>query len=217
MSTVGVILLMVLFCVLQVVFLKRADKKWKKYLPLITSVIGVMIGVGIYFIAYIPYLLNRESLSVLSENQYFALTICVLFTPCLIGSVLGILCSAYLKGGKILFFVPFIMFLVVYLVMAVTGFGMISVKEVIYLVLFLTGGILLVRNNLLGSAMGMIPAVIFIFMSTQYTGQVINIERPLGIILCAYFAGCGLWVCRTIDGFRTFIKDKTGNQIHQIK
>ena len=131
--------------------------------------------------------------------------------------MLGILCSAYLKGGKILFFVPFILFLVVYLVMAVTGFGIISAKEVLYLALFLVGGILLVRNNLLGSAMGMIPAVIFFFMNTQYTGQVINIERPLGIILCAYFAGCGLWVCGTIGGFRTFIKDKTGNQIHQIK
>lgn len=155
MSTVGVILLIILFCVLQVVFLKRADKKWKKYLPLIISTIGVMIGVAIYLIAYIPYSLNWESLSVLSENQYFALTICVLFAPCLIGSVLGIICSVYMKGGKILFFVPFILFLVVYLVMAVTGFGMISVKEVIYLVLFLVGGILLVRNNLLGIALQM--------------------------------------------------------------
>ena len=194
MSTVGVILLMVLFCVLQVIFLRKADKKWNKYLPLIISAIGVVIGIVIYFIAYIPYSLNWQSLSVLSENQYFALTICVLLTPCLIGSVLGIICSAYLKGGKILFFVPFILFLIVYLVMVVTGFGMISVKEAIYLVLFLTGGILLVRNNLLGSAFGIVPALIFIFISTQNTGQVVNIELPLGIILCAYFVGCGIWV-----------------------
>lgn len=194
MSTVGIMILIVLFCVLQVAFFGKAEKRWKKYIPLILSALGTVTGIGIYLMAYIPYSLNWQSLSVVSENQYFALTICVLFAPCLIGSIFGILCSVYLKGGKIAYFLPFILFLVLYLVLAVTGFGLISLKEIIYLALFLVSGILFVRNIPWGCAPGMIPAVIFILMSTQDTGQVINIERPLGIFLCVYFVVCGLWV-----------------------
>ena len=194
MSTVGIMILMVLFCVLQVGFLIKAEKRWKKYLPLILSALGTVIGIGIYLIAYIFYSLNWQSLSVLSENQYFALAICVLFAPCLIGSILGIICSVYLKGGEIAYFIPFILFLVVYLVFAVTGVGLISVKEIIYLTLFLVSGVLLVRNIPWGCVLGMIPAVVFILMSMRETGQVVNIEKPLGIFLCVYFAVCGLWV-----------------------
>lgn len=43
----------------------------------------------------------------------------------------------------------------------------------------------------MGGAFGLIPAVSFLIMSTQYTGQILDIERPLGFILIAYYLVCG--------------------------
>ena len=90
MNTFSVIFLVALFCVLQIVFMKKASKKWLKYLPTVIGGVGVGIGTVIYYISYIPFLLNMNSQSVLSENQYFALTICILFMLGLIGALMGI-------------------------------------------------------------------------------------------------------------------------------
>ena len=100
MNTMSVILLVVLFCIAQIIPLKKEKKKWTKYLPTIIGSVGVFIGIIIYFFFYIPFALNMTSQSVLSENQYIALTICVLFTPCLVGSLLGIVISKFLGKNK---------------------------------------------------------------------------------------------------------------------
>lgn len=122
MNAFSEIFLVALFCVLQIVFMKKASKKWLKYLPTVIGGVGVGIGTVIYYISYIPFLLNMNSQSVLSENQYFALTICILFMPGLIGALMGIVLA---------------------------------------------------------------------WMSTVYTGQVINIELPLGLVIIVFFLGCG--------------------------
>ena len=98
-----------------------------KYLPTVIGGVGVGIGIAIYYIAEIPFFLNMSSQSVLSENQYFALTIGILFMPGLVGALLGI---------------------------------------------------------------------VFAWMSTVYTGQVINIELPLGLIIIGFFLGCGIGIHR---------------------
>ena len=185
------IILLISFCIVQAIVLKKGKSKWKKYIPMAISTTGVLVGIVICLISYILFLLKMNSQSVLAENQYLALTICVLFAPCMVGSLLGIILSRFFGDKKIFYFVPFITFLVVYAVMTILGFGMISFKEVVWLVMFFAGGILLCKGKFLGSVVGMIPAIIFILMSTQDTGQVINIERPLGIILCIYYLICG--------------------------
>ena len=192
MSTISVIILLILFCIIQSIVLRKGKNKWRKYIPIAISTIGVLVGVVIYLISYIPYILEMNSQSVLSENQYLALTICVLFAPCMVGSLLGIILSRFLDSKKIIYFVPFITFLVVYAVMVILGFGMLSLKEVVWLLMFFVGGVLLCKGKVWGSIFGVIPAIIFILMSTNDTGQVINIERPLGIILCIYYLICSL-------------------------
>lgn len=187
MSTISVIILLILFCIIQSIVLRKGKNKWRKNIPITISTIGVLVGVVIYLISYIPHILEMNSQSVLYENQYLALTICVLFAPCMVGSLLGIILSRFLDSKKIIYFVPFITFLVVYAVMVILGFGMLSLKEVVWLLMFFVGGILLCKGKVWGSIFGVIPAIIFIFMSTNDTGQVINIERPLGIILCIYY------------------------------
>lgn len=188
MSIVGVILLVELFC-LQAIAMKKAKEKRLKFLPLAISGIGEIIGFVIYFASYILYLGFK---SVLSENQYFAIMVCVIFAPCLIGSLLKILYAKYARKRRMLYFIP----VLTYMAMLVFGFGIVSVKEVVWLLLFLISGFLLSADKFWGSILGMIPAVYFIFMSTEYTGQVINIEIPLGIGLIIYYLICSFVVYR---------------------
>ena len=42
----------------------------------------------------------------------------------------------------------------------------------------------------------MIPGIVFVWMSTNDTGQVINIELPLGIAIIGFFVGCGIGIYR---------------------
>ena len=196
MSIAGVIILVELFCILQAIAMKKAKKKWLKFLSLILSGIGEFSGLIIYFVSYLLYTLNMYSKSVLSENQYLGIMICVIFAPCLIGSLLGILYAKYAGKRKMLYFIPALIFIIAYMVMLVLGFGMVSVKEVVWLFLFLISGFLLSGGKFWGSIFGMIPVVAFIYMSTEYTGQVISIEMPLGIVLIIYYLVCGFVVYR---------------------
>ena len=95
---------------------------------------------------------------------------------------------------KILYFIPFILFVVVYLIMAIVGFSVISIEEVAWLVAFFVSGLLLDKGKFLGGAFGLIPAGAFMYMSTRYTGQVINIELPLGIVIAVYYIICSIAV-----------------------
>jgi len=196
MSTISVIVLVILFCITQLVFMKKVNKKWVKYLPTAIGGAGVAVGVAIYYISYIPFLLKLQSHSVLSENQYFALTISVLFMPCLVGALLGVVLAKFLGKKQILYFLPFILSIITYLGATFMGLGMISVKEIVWIALFLISGFLLSKEKIWGCVFGMIPGIVFAWMSTNETGQVINIELPLGIIIIGFFVGCGLGIYR---------------------
>ncbi len=92
------------------------------------------------------------------------------------------------------YFIPAILFATVYLIMAFTGFSIISITEVLWLTAFLASGIILSKGKFWGGIFGLIPAAAFIYMSTQYTGQVIKIELPLGIIIAVYYIICSMVV-----------------------
>ena len=145
----------------------------------------------IYYISYIPFLLKINSQSVLSENQYFALTICILFMPGLIGALMGIVLAKFLGKKQLLYFLPFILSIIIYLGATVMGMGLISIKEIIWIALFLVSGFLLSKEIVWGCVFGMVPGIVFVRMSTVYTGQVINIELPLGLVIIVFFLGCG--------------------------
>lgn len=98
------------------------------------------------------------------------------------------------KISKLLFFIPFILFVVVYLIMVIAGFSIISMEEVAWLAAFFVSGLLLDKGKFWGGAFGLIPAFAFMYMSTRYTGQVINIELPLGIVIAVYYIICSMVV-----------------------
>ena len=196
MNTVSVIILVILFCIAQIVLMKKVNKKWVKYLPTAIGGAGVVIGFAIYYISYIPFLLEMQSQSVLSENQYFALMICVLFMPCLVGGLLGIVMAKFFGKKQIAYFLPFILSIIIYLGATILGLGLISMKEIVWIALFLISGFLLTEEKVWGCVFGIIPGVVFVWMSTNYTGQVINIELPLGIIIIGFYLGCGVGIYR---------------------
>ena len=196
MSAISVILLAIIFCIIQISLLKKVNRKWMKYLPTAIGGMGVVVGIAIYYISYIPFLLELQSQSVLSENQYLGLTVCILFMPCLVGALLGIVMKKFLGKKQFLYFLPFIIFIVAYMGAVIMGLGMISVKEVMWIALFLISGFLLSKEKVWGCLFGMIPGIVFVWMSTKDTGQVINIELPLGIAIIGFFVGCGIGIYR---------------------
>lgn len=196
MNTFSVILVVALFCIAQMLLLKKVNKKRVRYLPTAIGAVGVAIGFAIYYISCIPFILEMQSQSVLSENQYFALTICILFMPCLAGGLLGIVLAKFLGKKQILYFLPFILSIITYLGATIMGLGMFSIKEIVWIALFLISGFLLTEEKAWGCVFGIIPGVVFVWMSTNYTGQVINIELPLGIIIIGFYLGCGVGIYR---------------------
>ena len=196
MSAISVILLAIIFCIIQISLLKKGNRKWMKYLPAAIGGIGVVVGIVIYYISYVPFLLELQSQSVLSENQYLGLIVCILFMPCLVGALLGIVMKKFLGKKQFLYFLPFIIIIVAYMGAVIMGLGMISVKEVMWIALFLISGFLLSKEKVWGCLFGMIPGIVFVWMSTNDTGQVINIELPLGIAIIGFFVGCGIGIYR---------------------
>ena len=56
------------------------------------------------------------------------------------------------------------------------------------------------KDKFWGGAFGLIPAGAFMYMSTRYTGQVINIELPLGIGIAVYYIICSIVVYKKKRG-----------------
>ena len=66
----------------------------------------------------------------------------------------------------------------------------------IWLVCFWLSAFFLHKGLFWGGIFGIFPGVHMIYMSTQYTGQVINIEMPLGIAILLFYAIFGFYLWR---------------------
>ena len=64
----------------------------------------------------------------------------------------------------------------------------------VWIVLLWLSAFLLNKGKVWGSLFGLLPAIHLLYMSSQSTGQVINIEMPLGIITALYVVACGFWI-----------------------
>ena len=99
-----------------------------------------------------------------------------------------------MKVRKSIYFIPTIILSVLYgLVVIGGGISIISSVAAVWLILFLTSGILLSKNIFWGSLLGVLPAIHMIYMGTQDTGQIIN-EIPIGIIVFVFYIICGGFV-----------------------
>ena len=53
-------------------------------------------------------------------------------------------------------------------------------------------GFIMSKGKAWGAIISLLPGAHLIYMSTQYTGQVINIELPLGLIIVIFYFTCGV-------------------------
>ncbi len=93
---------------------------------------------------------------------------------------------------KLVFFIPAIIFTIFYGLVALSGLSPHSIVGV-WLVLFWVSGILLSKAVFWGGVLGAIPAISFIYMGTQDTGQIIS-ETPIGIVILFYYVVCTYYV-----------------------
>lgn len=91
MSTILCFILFILFAAVQFILSKRVSNRIARCIPLIVSAMVTIFAVGLHIYARITYELGAASESVLAENQYFAMFICIPALICLAGSVIGAL------------------------------------------------------------------------------------------------------------------------------
>ena len=95
---------------------------------------------------------------------------------------------------KVVYFIPAMLFTVLYgLLIVVGGFGAMPPIIAVWLILFFIGGVLLSKNMFWGSLLGALPAIHWIYMGTQETGQIVN-EMPMGIVVLIFYIICGGFV-----------------------
>lgn len=94
--------------------------------------------------------------------------------------------------NKVIFYIPTIVFTTFFgLMSAIYGVSSISPIVIVWIVLFLISSFLLSKDKLWGGLLGILPGINLIYMSNQDTGQVVDIELPLGIVILLYYAICG--------------------------
>ena len=90
--------------------------------------------------------------------------------------------------GKVLYFTPAIFGLVFYSLLTVfSGFCAIHPAVWLCIAMLFVSAFLLVKKKWFGCIPGILVGVILIWMSFQSTGQVIDIEMPLGIVLILFY------------------------------
>lgn len=91
MSIILCVILFVAFSLAQFLLNKKVNQKVVKHIPVIISAMITIFAVGLHIYARITYEMGAVSESVLAENQYFAMFICVPALISFAGSLVGLL------------------------------------------------------------------------------------------------------------------------------
>ena len=106
-----------------------------------------------------------------------------------------------LSMKKIIYFIPAILALLLYAILALadSSHAINPWAKFWVAILFIASG-LMCKNKWYGCIAGLIVGCVLVYMGTQSTGQVLDLERPLGIILCSYYLICGAVVYKKAKG-----------------
>ena len=91
---------------------------------------------------------------------------------------------------KLIFFLPAILFSLIYGAAILSSAGSVMPPAYIWIALFIISGVLLMKGQWWGGLIGALPGIHMIYMSTVNTGQIINIELPLGIVVIIFELIC---------------------------
>ena len=96
---------------------------------------------------------------------------------------------------KAVYFIPVVLAILLYIILGFIGsFSAIHPLVYFWIAVMFLSSLFMFKNKWYGCIGGLLVGFVVIFMSTQYTGQVIDIERPLGAFLCIYYLTCGIVV-----------------------
>ena len=95
---------------------------------------------------------------------------------------------------KFLYVMPAVLIIMLYalLTILVGGIGGFQPIVLIYIGCPILAAVFLRRGKWWGCLFGIAIGAALIYMGSQHTGQVLNIERPIGIIFAIYYAIMGL-------------------------
>ena len=101
---------------------------------------------------------------------------------------------------KTLYFVPAVLAMLLYIALGFSvSFSTINPWVWFWIVVMFASAVVMLKHKWYGCIGGFFVGCVLIYMSTQDTGQVIDIERPLGIILCIYYLICGIVVYKEVE------------------
>ena len=100
---------------------------------------------------------------------------------------------------KYIGYIPAILFTGFYLMVGLTGASIAMSMVLMWLACFWVSAFLLHKGLFWGGIFGLVPGVHMIYLGTQYTGQVINIEIPLGIIVLLFYCFFGFYLWKKKD------------------
>ncbi|MEE0944480.1 MAG: substrate-binding domain-containing protein [Clostridia bacterium] len=110
---------------------------------------------------------------------------------------------------KYIGYIPAVLFSAFYLMVGFVGASFTMSMVLLWLACFWISAILLHKGVFWGGVFGLFPAINMIYMGTQETGQVIDIEIPLGIAVLLFYVifGFYLWKKRNSDGAKVENKE----------
>lgn len=98
---------------------------------------------------------------------------------------------------KFIFYIPTVLLAIIFGGLTIIyGISSISPIVIVWIGLFLVGGFMLNQYKSWGAIVGMLPGIHFIYMSTKDTGQAIDIELPIGLIILIFYIFCSVYVYR---------------------
>jgi len=109
---------------------------------------------------------------------------------------------------KYIGYIPAVLFTAFYLWVGFSGASLEMSMVMMWLVLFWASAFLLHKGFFWGGIFGIIPALHMIYMGTQYTGQVINIEIPLGVIVLVFYCVSGFYLRKKRGEESIFVENK---------
>ena len=95
---------------------------------------------------------------------------------------------------KYIGYIPAVLFTAFYLFVGFTGVSFAMSMILIWLACFWISAFLLHKGLFWGGVFSLFPALQMIYMGTQYTGQVISIEIPLGIAVLLFYVIFGFYL-----------------------
>ena len=95
---------------------------------------------------------------------------------------------------KFLYILPAVLICMVYAILTILAGGISGYQPIVlvYIGCPILAGIFLWKGTWWGCLFGIAMGAVLLYMGSQYTGQVIDIEKPLGTAFLIYYAVMGL-------------------------